>query len=337
MSVTLKPLAEQVMVITGASSGIGLATAYAAAERGANVVLSSRNADTLARIVDEIRAKGGKAIHVVADVSKQAELKGVADAAIRAFGGFDTWVNDAGVGIFGRIEEISDADHRQMFETNFWGVVYGTRIAAAHLKAKGGAIINLGSVASDVGFPVQGMYSASKHAIKGFTDAFRTEMEQTGTPISVTLIKPAAIDTPFPAHAANRTEGKPMLPPPVYRPEDVAEAILQAAEHGGRDIYIGGGARLISALNSFVPAAIDWMGARVLARQSVADQPAGRHPDGGLNEAGHTPTGNVRGDSPHHVQRSTAIGIRKHPVLASVIGVGVAAAGAAVYALRGES
>ena len=334
MGVTLKPLAEQVIVITGASSGIGLATAYAAAEQGARVVLSSRNGETLTRIVREIRERGGRATHLVADVSRREQLERLAAEAVRAFGGFDTWVNDAGLGIFGRLEEIPDDEHRRMFEVNFWGVVYGTLTAAAHLKSKGGAIINLGSVASDVGFPVQGMYSASKHAIRGFTDAFRAEMEQEGAPISVTLIKPAAIDTPFPFHAGNFTAGKPVLPPPVYAAEDVADAILRAAVQGGRDIYIGGGAKLISALSQYVPAAIDWMGAHVLARQSVADQPAGRDPEGALHAAGED--GAVAGDSPHRVRRSLYTRAGAHPVLAGAItaGFGVAAAAATMFARR---
>lgn len=298
------------------------------------MVLSSRNGDTLEEIVKEIRGKGGQAIHVVADVHKPDELQRVADMAVRTCGGFDSWVNDAGICVFGRLQEVPDADHRQLFEVNFWGVIDGTRIAAAHLRSKGGAIINLGSVASDVGFPIQGMYSASKHAIKGFTDSFRTEMEEEGAPVSITLIKPAAIDTPFAQHAANSTSDKPIFPPPVYLPEDVADAILQAAVHGDRDIYIGGGARLISALNNFVPAAIDWIDAHMLLKQSVADASAVRAPEGSLNEAG--VDGSVRGDSPHHVQRSIYSRATTHPVLAGAVAAGVAVAGAALYGLRGR-
>jgi NAD(P)-dependent dehydrogenase (short-subunit alcohol dehydrogenase family) len=203
MAVSLKPLNNQTLVITGASSGIGLSTAQKAAAAGAKVVLASRNEQALAGIVREIEAKGGQAIYVVADVSKREDVQRIADTAIEKFGGFDTWVNDVGVSIWGRIEQVSDEDHRQLFETNFWGLVYGSTIAAAHLKKRGGALINLGSVASDQAIPLQGMYCASKHAIKGFTDALRMELEEEGAPISVTLIKPAAIDTPFPQHAKN--------------------------------------------------------------------------------------------------------------------------------------
>ena len=136
-----------------------------------------------------IEAGGGRAIYVVADVTKVDDLMNVAETAIRTFGGFDTWVNNAGIGVFDRLDQVSDADNRRIFDVNFWGLVYGTKIAAAHLRRKGGAIINLGSVVSNVGFPVQGMYAASKHAIKGFTDAYRMELQEAGAPISVTLVK----------------------------------------------------------------------------------------------------------------------------------------------------
>jgi NAD(P)-dependent dehydrogenase (short-subunit alcohol dehydrogenase family) len=113
-------------------------------------------------------------------------------------GRIDTWVNNAGVSIYGRIEEVPDADSRRLFDTNFWGVVNGSRIAAKIMKETGGgAIINVGSTLSDRAVPIQGMYSASKHAVKGFTDAFRMELESDDVPISVTLVKPAAIDTPY--------------------------------------------------------------------------------------------------------------------------------------------
>ena len=161
---------------------------------------------------------------------------------------------------------------------NFWGLVYGTKIAAAHLRQKGGAIINLGSVVSDVGFPIQGMYAASKHAIKGFTDAYRMELHEAGAPISVTLIKPASINTPFPRNAKNYLRQEPKLPPPVYRPEDVANAIVHAAQHGGRDYYIGGGGKLVSLFNQHLPALIDFFGARIIPSQSVSGHPPGRAP-----------------------------------------------------------
>jgi short-subunit dehydrogenase len=177
MSISLKPLSQQTIVITGASSGIGLATAQAAAKHGANLVLASRNEQVLSEIVRDFTQQGVETIYVVTDVSKHEDIDRLAQGAIDRFGGFDTWVNNAGMGLWGRLDEVSDADHRQLFDINFWGVVYGSTTALRHLKENGGALINLGSVASDFAFPVQGMYSTTKHAIKGFTDALRRELK----------------------------------------------------------------------------------------------------------------------------------------------------------------
>ena len=121
MSVKLKPLHRQIIVITGASSGIGLVTACQAAKDGAQVVLVSRNEEALQQVVREITEQGGEAIHIVADVASREDLQRVADETVARFGRFDTWVNNAGVSIWGRLEEVSDEDHRRLFDTNFWG------------------------------------------------------------------------------------------------------------------------------------------------------------------------------------------------------------------------
>ena len=152
MKISLKPLSQQTVVITGATSGIGLATAYAAAKRGANLVLAARNEELLVRTVNELEHKGTNAIFVVTDVSKREDIERLAQTAIDHFGGFDTWVNNAGQGLWGRLEHVTDDDHRRLFDINFWGVVYGSTTALRHLKQRGGALINLGSVASDFAF-----------------------------------------------------------------------------------------------------------------------------------------------------------------------------------------
>src|SRR5215204_6156705 len=177
MAVKLKDLSEQVMVITGASSGIGLTTARMAAPRGASLVIASRNENALKKLSSEINSSGGNSVYVVADVGSEGDVKKIAAEALNKFGGFDTWVNNAGVAIYGKLEDIPTDEMRQLFETNFWGVVYGSLVAASNLKPNGGAIINIGSALSDRAIPLQGIYCASKHAVKGFTDAFRMELE----------------------------------------------------------------------------------------------------------------------------------------------------------------
>jgi short-subunit dehydrogenase len=248
MAVKLKNLKDQVMVITGASSGIGLTTARAAAEKGAALVLASRNQDALEKLTNEINAAGGSAVYVVADVGNEGDVKKIAAEALNKFGGFDTWVNNAGVSIYGKLEDVPTEDMRQLFDTNFWGVVYGSLVAANNMKKTGGALINVGSTLSDRAIPLQGIYCASKHAVKGFTDALRMELEAEDSPISVTLIKPSAIDTPYKDHARNYLDTKPENPPPVYAPEAVAEAILHCAENPVRDVFVGGGGKALSVL-----------------------------------------------------------------------------------------
>ena len=251
--VKLKRVEDQVIVITGASSGIGLATAQMAARRGARVVLTSRDEVDLGKVVEQIRAEGGTATHVTADVANFEAMQRVALTAMREFGAIDTWVNNAGISIYGLIEDVGLMDARRLFETNYWGVVHGTLAALPHLKAKGGALINIGSVLSDTGYPLQGHYTASKHAVKGFTDSLRLELERAGAGVSVTLIQPTAIDTPYPEHAKSYLGVEPTHMPPVYAPELVARAILASAQRPRRSVLVGGGAKVFTTVERFVP------------------------------------------------------------------------------------
>jgi short-subunit dehydrogenase len=299
MGVKLKRIEDQVIVITGASSGIGLATAKMAAERGARVVLVARDADGLASARVEIEGSGGRAITVIADVAKLDDVRVIAERATHAFGGFDTWVNNAGLSIYGPVEEVPVEDARRLFDVNYWGVVHGSLTAVAHLKDHGGALINVGSVASDRAIPLQGHYSASKHAVKAFTDVLRMEIEKEESPISVTLIKPGAIDTPFPEHARNYMEAEPKHPPPVYDPSVVAEAILFCAEHARRDLVVGGGGKMTAAMDSVPRVADRYMRATMFDGQK--SRKPSRHerddslyePQGGGRERGSYP-GRVR-------------------------------------------
>ncbi|MGV3557379.1 SDR family oxidoreductase [Larkinella arboricola] len=302
MKLSFKPLKEQVMVITGASSGIGLATAQEAARHGVRLVAASRNEAALATLVNQIRAGGGEAVYVVADVGMREDVQRIADTAIDRFGGFDTWVNNAGMAIWGRLEAVSDEDHRRLFETNFWGTVYGSLIAVGHLKQRGGSLINIASAAADLALPLQGMYSASKHAVKGFTDALRIELAEEKAPVSVTTIKPAGINTPLPQHAQNYMDQEPKLPPPVYEPREVALAILHAATHAERDIYVGSAARMMSMGNKYAPELMDWVGEKILFDQQRRSEPA-RHSAGALHRSGSD--GSVHGDHPGPVMKTS--------------------------------
>jgi short-subunit dehydrogenase len=321
MKLRLKAIKDQVIVITGASSGIGLATARMAAKKGARLVLAARNEEALRQLADEIQQNGGEATYVVADVGDEERVYHIARVAQERFGGFDTWVNNAGIGIYGRTLDGTTEDHRRLFDTNFWGVVYGSTAAVPCLAERGGALINVGSTVSDRTVFLQGMYSASKHAVKGYTDSLRMEVEQAGMPISVTLIQPGSIDTPFPNHARNYMDEEPSLPPPVYAPEAVAEAILHCAEHPTRNLFVGSGGKGISALGQHAPRLADKaMESDAFIRMQKSGQPP--RPE---DDALYAPTTGLqeRGNYAGHVKPTSMYTQAKmHPlVMGALLGV----------------
>ncbi|MBJ6142580.1 SDR family oxidoreductase [Hymenobacter sp. BT559] len=315
MAIKLKPLDQQVIVITGATSGIGLATAKAAHKAGARLVLAARSQADLDTVARQL---GSRVAVVAADVADPAAVHRIHEAAHSNFGALDTWVNNAGVGMWGKLEQGKLEDFKKLYETNFWGIVNGSLEAIKHFKKHGGALINLGSVVSDVAVPIQGMYASSKHAVKGFTDALRIELADEKAPVSVTLIKPAAIDTPFPEHARNYLPEKPKLPQPVYAPEEVAKAILHAATHPVRDIYVGGGGKLMSTTNKYAPGVMDWVEAKTGVAQQKQEATRAVDPAGSLHRP-NGPHAKVRGSNPGHVME-TSLYTRAtlHPVLAGL-------------------
>lgn len=324
----LKPLTDQTIVITGASSGIGLTTARMAIERGARVVLAARSADVLAKLAAEL---GRRAVHVVADVGSRADVQAIADKAIATFGGFDTWVNVAGLTVYGPLSEISEEDHERLIRTNFWGTVNGSLVATAFLRNRGGALINVGSIGSDIAFPFQGLYAASKHAVKGFTDTLRMELIAEGAPVSVTLIKPASVDTPLPDRARNYMASRPSLPPPIYPPREVANAILHAAVTPKRDIVVGGGGKLFIAGKEFAPGVFDQLAPAIIALQKRSGPV--RSPEGAL----HAPrdAGQERGDPPVYVMHTSAYTRASlHPLATATAMAGIGLATALIAAGR---
>ncbi len=257
MPANLKPLSQQVIVITGGSSGIGLATAEMAAERGARLVLAARNEAALEEVAGRLRAMGAQVAICAADVSNPTDVERIAQTAIDTYGRIDTWVNDAAAALYGKLDEIPIEDHRRVFEVGYWGTVHGSLTAVKHLRTEGGALINLGSVLSERAMILQGAYSAMKHAVRGFTDALRMELEMDGAPISVTLIKPNGMNTPYPEHARNYMARPARIPPIVYDPRLVARAILFAAENPKRELTVGGTGLMISKFGNLMPRVMD--------------------------------------------------------------------------------
>ncbi len=273
VKITLKPLAEQVIVITGASSGIGLVTAKAAAAKGAKVLLLARSGNELAEAVAEIAAAGGTADYRVVDVGDASEMEAAAGYAIEKFGRIDTWVNNAASAIYGNVLDTPVDEQEQLFRTNYFGVVNGVVAAAPHLKG-GGAIITVGSLASDMPAPPMGVYSATKHAVKAYIAVLRMELAADDVPISVTLVKPAGIDTPIGQHAENHGPGgEAQIPPPAYDPRLVADAILDSAVNPRREITVGGVGRAQILFSQHFPALFEWLAPKTVKGVFDPDKP----------------------------------------------------------------
>jgi short-subunit dehydrogenase len=253
----------------------------------------------------------------------------VAKRAIEEFGGFDTWVNGAAVALYGTSDHIPVEDQRRLFEVNYWGVVNGSLTAASHLRPRGGAIINIGSVLSDRTMILQTAYSASKHAVKAFTDGLRMELEQAGAPVSVTLVKPSVIDTPYSEHARSYLEDAVRLPPLVYDPRLVAEAIAFAAEHPKRHMTVGLSGYMIGLLSAVLPRLTD----RVMEWLGTSSQTTEHRARRGMRDNLHRPRqdGDDHSSLPYNIRRtSLSLMAQMHPLLAAAALAGL---GAAITAL----
>jgi len=335
----LLPLEDQVVVVTGASSGIGLVTARMAAARGAAVVLAARDGAALDEAVAGIVADGGRATAVVADVGDPADVERIAATALAEHHRFDTWINDAGVSVFGLADRVPLEDMRRQMDTDYWGVVHGSLAAVAHLRSRrgyGGAIVNVGSVFGDRATPLQATYSSAKHAVHGWTDGLRMDLEAQGLPISVTLLHPGRIDTPYDEGAQSHAERQPAHRGMIYPPEAVAEAALWAAEHPARDLYIGLQARLGAAAGAVAPRLTDLVMERYMLWSQRSSRPSRPPGDSGLHQP--APRPGERGPHEGWVRRrSYYLPVQEHR---RVIALGVAAlavAGAAARTLPARS
>ncbi len=249
----LKTIADQVVVVTGASSGIGLATARLAARRGAKVLLVSRDEETLREVVADIEAESGVCAYAVADVGSEQQVKAAAERAVEIFGRIDGWVNDAGVAIYSRLVDTPTDEHERLFQTNYWGVVHGSLTAFRHLRERGGAIVNLGTIGSDVSSPVMGAYAASKAAVAKFTQTLQEEIDVERARVAVTLLRPSGVGTPLAEHASVHMKGEARLPHPFYDPSVVAEAIVDALEHDRGAVIVGGTGLVLVTLSRLIP------------------------------------------------------------------------------------
>ena len=332
--INLKPINEQVVVVAGASSGIGRATALAFARRGAKVMVSARGEPGLQSLVDEIRQSGGQATSQAADVAVFDEVKALADTAAEVYGRIDTWVHCAAVAVYATFEQTTPDEFKRVIDVNLLGQAYGAMATLPHLRRTGGgALIHISSVEARRALPYHSAYAASKHGIEGFLDAMRMELQHEGAPISVTNIMPASINTPFFDKARTKLGVKPMGVPPIYQPDIVVDAILYAAEHPVRDIVVGGAGKIISTTQRLSPRLMDAMLSRTAFEGQRTEQPKGADAPNSLFEpiSGYD---RVEGSfSDQALQHSTSNWLDKHPATRD-FALGAALVGGAVLALR---
>jgi short-subunit dehydrogenase len=276
---TVPSLGQQVVVITGASQGIGRETALQMAGRGASLVLAARNQEALAELAVQVDRLGGKAEPVVTDVADYAEIERLGQFAIERFGRVDTWVNNAAVSVYATVEEMGADEMERLVRVNLLGQMFGSKVAVRHMRPWGsGTIINIGSALSERAIPLQSAYVASKHGVQGFSEALRLELQHERAGIDVVLILPSSINTPLFTFARSKMGVLPMPVPPVYEPRVVAQAICHAAEHGGREIVAGGWGKLLIVAQRLSPSLLDrymLQGGRSFEQQKT-DQPDDR-------------------------------------------------------------
>ncbi len=269
-----KPLSEQVVVVIGASSGIGRATALEFARRGARVVAAARNAEALATLVDEITASGGAAVAVPTDVAVPEQVRTLAETAETTYGRIDTLVNAAAVSVYARVEDTTDEEFDRVTRVNYLGQVHGVHaVLPALRRAGGGHLIGIGSGESVRAVPLHAAYTASKFALRSFYDTLRMELVDEGAPISVTTVLPAGIDTPFFEHARSKLGAMPKPPPPVYAAEVVARAVVSAVEHPVREVPVGGAVMQFLLGQKLAPAVTDAVLGLVGPRVQRSDNP----------------------------------------------------------------
>jgi short-subunit dehydrogenase len=270
-------LTGSIVVISGASSGIGRATALEFARRGANVVVAARREQALRELVTECEQLGVQALAVPTDVTNEEALNRLAHEAKERFGRIDVWVNSAGVTAFGRLEEIPMNAYRQVIETNLFGEIYGARAVLPYFREqRSGVLINMASMDGEIGAPYLSAYVASKFAVRGFSESLRQEVEvlDASSRIRVCAILPATIDTPLFQHAANYSGRTPKALPPVYDVELAAKLIVDCAEKPRREVFVGSAARMMSIMHRLAPQLAERMYAHQVNQGHFKDEPA---------------------------------------------------------------
>ncbi len=262
-------MSERTVVITGASAGVGRATAREFARRGWSVCGIARDAERLAAMCDEVRRFGSRALAIPADVADSDAVLAAADRVVDAWGHIDVWVNCAMVTVYGPVRDTTPQEYRRVTEVTYLGYVHGTLAALRHMRRqRRGTVVQVGSALAYRAIPLQSAYCAAKFATRGFTDSLRSELIAEGSPIRLTMVQLPAVNTPQFDWARNHMPLKPRPVGPVFQPEPIARAIFEAAQRAPRELWIGRPTMLAILANMIAPGVLD----RVLARSALRGQ-----------------------------------------------------------------
>jgi NAD(P)-dependent dehydrogenase (short-subunit alcohol dehydrogenase family) len=336
--VTKKPLSEQVVVVTGASSGLGRAVARRAGTRGAKVVVAARNGPALDMAVEEIRASGGEALAVPGDIANPDDVAILVERAMLTFGRIDTVICSNMVTVYSEVEALEEEELRRVFDVNFFGRVRLFQAALPHLKESRGTFVDVNSALAYRGIPLQAAYCSTKAALRTFLESARTELEKHQTGVDVCCVLPGAINTPQFDRGRQKIGYQPQPVPPIYEPEPFADAVLHCAEHPIRELPLGWGAQKLLWGQKLSPR----LGDRMLLRMGWKSQHTGEpkpvdSPDNLFETLPADPGAHGRFDG--QARSSTAwtaarLALRSRPAALALLGV---AAPAAVAALSRRS
>jgi NAD(P)-dependent dehydrogenase (short-subunit alcohol dehydrogenase family) len=329
---------QQVVVITGASGGIGRATARLFAARGAAVALLARGEAGLKAAAEEVEARGGKALPISVDVADQRAVDAAATRVEQEFGEIDVWVNDAFTSVFAPFTEIDPDEFKRVTEVSYLGYVYGTRAALDRMLPRDrGAIVQVGSALAYRGIPLQSAYCGAKHAIQGFNESLRTELLHDKRNVHVTMVQMPAVNTPQFGWVLSRLGRHAQPVPPIYQPELAAKAVVYAADHPRRREYWVGGSTVGTLLgDKFIPGLLD----RYLARTGYKAQQTDERRDPGQprnlwHPADRTADFGAHGDfDDRSTRRSPQLWASQHHGLLAAAGAGLVFLAGAALARR---
>ena len=264
----------EVVVITGASAGVGRATARAFAKRGAKIGLLARGLDGLEAVRREVEAAGGKALVLPTDVSSADQVEAAADAVERSFGSIDIWINNAMVSVFSPIKEMTPDEFKRVTDVTYLGSVYGTLSALRRMLPRDrGVIVEVGSALAYRGIPLQAAYCGAKHALQGFVDSLRCELLHDQSRVHLTMVQLPALNTPHFSWVKSRLPRKPQPVPPIFQPEVAADAIVWAALHDRPEFYVGWPTVKAIVGDKIAPRFADWYLSRQGYQAQQTDEP----------------------------------------------------------------